>query len=49
MSGRGSSRWVAGVSESPVWGLGGRCVRPRGFGFRRGLEDEFGGEGGVGG
>ena len=28
MSGRGSSRWVAGVPESPVWGLGGRCVRP---------------------
>ena len=29
MSGRGSSLWVAGVPESPVWGLGGRCVRPR--------------------
>ena len=21
--------WVAGVPDSPVWGLGGRCVRPR--------------------
>ena len=29
MSGRGSSRCVAGVPESPVWGLGGRCVRLR--------------------
>ena len=48
MPGRGSSRWVAGVPESPVWGLGvGACGR--GFGFHRGLEDELGGEGGVGG
>ena len=29
MSVRGSSRCVAGVPESPVWGWGGRCVRPR--------------------
>ena len=29
MSGRGSSRCVAGVPEFPVWGSGGRCVRPR--------------------
>ena len=27
MSGRGSSRYVAGVPESPVWGSGVRCVR----------------------
>ena len=48
MSGRGSSRCVAGVPESPVWGSGvGACGR--GFGFYRGLEDEGGGEGGVGG
>ena len=42
MSVWGSSRCVAGVPESPVWGSGG-------FGFCRGLEDEGGGEGGVGG
>ena len=29
LSGRGSSRCVAGVPESPVWGSGGQCVRPR--------------------
>ena len=29
MWGRGSSRCVAGGPESPVWGSGGRCVRPR--------------------
>ena len=29
MLGRGSSRCVAGVPESPVWGSGGQCVRPR--------------------
>ena len=48
MSGRGSSRCVAGVPESPVWGTGGRCVGPR-LGLCRGLEDEGGGESGVGG
>ena len=29
MSGRGSFRCAAGVPESPVWGSGGRCVRPQ--------------------
>ena len=29
MPGQESSRCVAGVPESPVWGSGGRCVRPR--------------------
>ena len=48
MSGRVSSRCVAGVPELPVWGLGGRACG-RCFGFCRGLEDEGGGEGGVGG
>ena len=48
MPGRGSSRCVARVPGSPVWGLGGRFVRPR-LGFCRGFEDEGGGEGGVGG
>ena len=28
-SGRGSSRCVAGVPESPMWGSGRRCVGPR--------------------
>ena len=37
MSGRGSSRCVAGVPESPVWGLGGRCVRPATPGWGVGL------------
>ena len=48
MSGWGSSWCVAGVPESPVWGSGGRWVG-RGFGFCRGLEDEGGREGRVGG
>ena len=48
MSGRGSSRCVAGVPESPVWGSGvGACGH--GLRFCRGLEDEGGREGGVGG
>ena len=48
MSGRGSSSWVAECLSRLCGGRGvGACGR--GFGFRRGLEDEFGGEGGVGG
>ena len=48
MSGRGSSRCVAGVPEFLCGGWGvGACGR--GFGLCRGLEDEGGGEGGVGG
>ena len=48
MSGPGSSRCVAWVPELPVRGQGvGACGC--GFGFCRGLEDEGGGKGGVGG